>query len=157
MFAHDAVDTHTVTDIREHVSLSKIEFCEYLSSLSSANRVLADLRFEHFVADAMVSLPTYVDRVVSYLWMDNGMVQCARVYAQRLTNEKCVPLEALHRIAGICLLLSRKFNSDFPLTLEYTSRVIGIRPARLVQIEEYVLQKMDWRLFVHPGELSTAL
>lgn len=110
----------------------------------------------HALKLPQISVPAYVDRLMTYMFCSKPCWIAAMIYLDRL-SARCGPIAAVtsmtvHRLLLTALVVAAKFYDDIFYDSHYYSRVGGITVAEANTLELEFLCGLDWGLVVDSDE-----
>lgn len=123
---------------------------------ASERAVVGAVTAFHALKLPQISVPSYVDRLMAYMFCSKPCWIAAMIYLDRLAA-RCGPVAAVtsmtvHRLLLTALVLAAKFYDDIFYDSHYYSRVGGITVAEANTLELEFLCGLDWGLVVDADE-----
>ena len=147
-----AVVSESVSKLLEAMA---IQFHQQLSSGETSIQYIVSEYDSHTVPD--IQLCDYLYRIASLSKCTNRDVISALVYIDRLITNGIISgisFHNVHRLLGVSIMISTKFNEDQPYSNKSWAKVLGIPLRELNSVEVSFLTSIDYNLRIELPELN---
>ena len=98
-----------------------------------------------------VKMEVYINRIVRYMHrLDTWVFALAFLYIDKLQKRRLIRFcfNTEHKLLAVALCIAYKYHLGQPYDYTYTSKVVGIRPDSLMELELAFLDAIEWKLYV---------
>lgn len=101
-----------------------------------------------FEVNTSFPLADYVTRIRKYTIVSESCFIVALIYIQ--ASSLPVTRKSIFYLLSVCLLLAQKYLEDRPHGHAAFARICGVTPAKLAELERYMLQQFNYSIYVDP-------
>lgn len=107
-----------------------------------------------------IGLDQYIQRMSDYMYCSKEAYVLASVLITRLeeaSKQSLILPGSMHRLVLTATVIAAKTNDDVFLDNKHYSEVGGITLQEMNSLELYMLEQLEYRVFVHPDQYATCL